>query len=59
MKELNKTKECKWNNESIIIAILAKKFGKNGVLEFDLNESDIPKTLGINVENDKVFIYAE
>ena len=48
-----------WSEESIIVGALAKKFGKNGVLEFDLNIEDFPKSVNFSIKDNKVFIYAE
>ena len=48
-----------WSEESIIIGILAKKFGKNGILELDLKPEDFPKSVNFSIKDNKAFIYAE
>ena len=48
-----------WNQECLILAILVKKFGKNGFLEIDLNQENSAKSLSISVKGNKILIYAE
>lgn len=69
MKKLNKNEkiqsktsapeERKWTKETIIIGILAKKYGINGKIDIKIDKNDYPNSLGINMMNDKLFIYAE
>jgi hypothetical protein len=55
----NNVKEKQWNQEAIALGILVKKFGKNGLLEFELKKEDFPNTLNITMTENKVTIYAE
>ena len=48
-----------WSEESIILGVLAKKFGKNGILELELKPEDFPKSVNFSIKDNKVFIYAE
>ena len=52
-------KQKNWNQESIALGILVKKFGNNGFLEFDLKKEDFPNSLNITMSENKVMIYAE
>lgn len=57
IKELLPSKD--WTLEAALLGVLAKKLGKNGLLEFDLKESDWAYNLNYYIQNNKVFIYAQ
>ena len=54
-----KTESKDWTEESLILGLLVKKFGKNGLLEIDLKKETPPKSFSFSIINKKAYLYVE
>jgi hypothetical protein len=58
--ELKYTSNVKyWSEESIILGVIAKKLGKNGIFEIELKREDFPNSVNIVIKDGKALVYAE
>ncbi len=56
-KKLVKPK--KWSQEAIVLALVIKRFGKNGLLSFDVSLDEEVRTLNLDIKDGKIILYAE
>ena len=52
-------KPKKWSQEAIVLALVVKRFGKNGMLSFDVSDNEAVSTLNLDINNGKIILYAE